>query len=66
MFLKHQMKLCPKLIICNMNIVILICLVMIISLPIVGDIVSERSRKCKREKRLKEIKMRKSMEKNMD
>ena len=49
-----------------MNIVILICLVMIISLPIVGDIVSERSRKCKREKRLKEIKMRKSMEKNMD
>lgn len=38
----------------------------IITVPIVWDVVSERSRKFRRERRRKEIKIRKSMEKDMD
>ena len=38
----------------------------VITVPIVWDVLSERSRKYGRERRRKEIKIRKSMEKDMD
>ena len=66
MLLNLLMKLYPKLIIYNMQIVFILVVMFIITVPIVWDVVSERSRKFRRERRRKEIKIRKSMEKDMD
>jgi hypothetical protein len=66
MFLNLLMKLCIEFMISNMNILFILVVMFIITVPIVWDVVSERSRKFRRERRRKEIKIRKSMEKDMD